>query len=142
LERQYRLQMAATRKQERLLSLFVGAAEGELPVAMIKRQIAEAEREKEGLEAVIAAIKARQNQRQASQEQGQQLAHYCRLVARKLENASFDNWRLVLEALGAKVTAAARKKGEAPVEWRIDAEIDPYAAGEEGLLFIARSTSA
>jgi DNA invertase Pin-like site-specific DNA recombinase len=134
LERQYRLQMVATRKQERLISLFAGATEGEMPVALIQQQIIAAERERQGLDAVVAALKARHEQQQAAQEQGQQLVDYIQRVSRHLTQFTFEQWREVLTALRLRIFAA----GE---QWRAEVTLDPDAPTGDGVLSIHSSSS-
>jgi hypothetical protein len=132
LARAEREQAEVGRRQERLLSLYANAEDGEMPVALVQRQLGEAEKEKQRLAARIQELRARQREAAKANEWLVSMKDYCSRVERNLDILNFEGRRLALEALGAHVSAAgpSRVQSDQPArEWRFDVNLPLEPSG-------------
>jgi site-specific DNA recombinase len=107
--------------QQRLISRFRQATEDDL-WPLIEREVAQAEREKGQFKAVVAEIESRLASQAASVLNLECLSAYCARVREQLETFGFDEKRLALESLGARLTAASDR------EWGLEVTI-PIRSG-------------
>jgi hypothetical protein len=131
LEQAQRDLTTVERRQERILSLFAGAEEGQLPVALVQRQLAEAEQQKQQVAARLAVLKARQREQAAAHDRLLSLQDYCERVGKNLDHLDWEGKRLALEALGVVVVAAGPMRdnqGRPGPEWRLDINL-PLSEG-------------
>lgn len=107
--------------QQRLINRFRQAEDDEL-WPLIEREIAQAEREKGQFKAVIAELESRLASQATSVSNLESLSAYCTRVRAQLETFGFEEKRLALEALGARLTAARGR------EWGLEVTI-PVTSG-------------
>lgn len=133
---------SAERRQQRLLGLFAGA-EDDMPLELVRRQLAEAEREKARHSERIEALETRLREQRTATARLLSVVDYCEGIAARLGTFSLEEKRTALEALGIRVVAAVPKRGQSlEVEWRLEAAL-PVAGGNpntQGALHVQNAT--
>jgi site-specific DNA recombinase len=109
-------------QQSKLLRLFREVDEEVYPVDLIKRELAQIEKEKAHLTAALTQIEAQLAAWQLSVERWGAAMDYCRTVAQNLETFDHHEKRRMLEALAIKVVANGR-------DWRIKGSIPEDETG-------------
>jgi site-specific DNA recombinase len=100
------------RGQQRLLTLF-SAADAEMPLDLLKQQLAATQREKQTWQDTVRDLERRLAAHQRAVDTLDGLTEYCERVAKNLERFGFEEKRIALEALGVRVMGSGR-------EWRVD----------------------
>lgn len=99
-----------TKQQERLVRRLREADDDTFPWELIEREIASIEREKRDVQATVTAIEGRLARQQEASAQLDALADYCATVASNVDEMTFDEQRLALEALAIRIDANGGKK--------------------------------
>jgi site-specific DNA recombinase len=109
-----------------LMRRFRDASDDQTLWPYIEREIAQAAREKEHLEATIADFELRLAKRATFVDEMHSIRDYCGQVAGRLEEFTFEEKRLSFTALGLKVFASGRDKEQ----WRYEISIPASDQGE------------
>lgn len=104
------------RRIQRYVRRFGDADEDILP--LIERELAQARKQKEQAESAIQEIEGRLAAQQQSVKVLQDLYEYCNQVKSRLDQFTFDQKRLLLQAVSARVVADGR-------HWHVDRSLPP-----------------
>ncbi len=124
LERAQRTLSKLIQQQERLVRRLREVDDNDI-WALIEREIASIQREKQQTLALVSEIEQRLAQQCANTDRLDALVAYCASIAGKLQVFGFDEKRLALEALGVGVSASGSKREP---DWHITGAV-PIGVG-------------